>query len=114
MVSSNGISSKEFIILYIVARRLISTSPISMLILNKENSKSITFNFIMNDLNKIMANIKWKKTSIDVTTLGLLMRANLIRKGCQNKLMKGISSIQKGLMIYYMIIFMSGGIPKQI
>ena len=58
----------------------------------------------MNDLNKIMTNIKWKKTRIDVTTLGLLMRANLIRKGCQNKLMKGVSSIQKGLMIYYMII----------
>ena len=58
----------------------------------------------MNDLNKSMTNIKWKKTTIDVATLGLLMRANLIRKGCQNKLMKGISSIQKGLMIYYMII----------
>ena len=42
------------------------------------------------------------------------MRANFVRKGCQHKLMKGISSIQKSSNDILYDNFMSGGIPKQI
>ena len=63
--------------------------------LNKDNSRSTTYNFIINHLSKMMTNIKWKKTRIGVTTLGLLMLANLIKKGIREKLMKSVS-IQNG------------------
>ena len=85
-------------------------------ILNKQEiSKSITYNFIMNHLKKMMTKVKWKRTRIGVTTLGLLMLANLIRKEIRDKLMKSVS-IQNGCyddsLFHDHVLF--EGIQKQI